>query len=96
MNSVHTHRYVGANENETIAQAHADHPDGFEMMSITRSGYFWWRKTTLVVRAFASTMPKEMRKIRLISAIYAQRERRQQQAAQQDVMSHAHDSKPQQ
>jgi hypothetical protein len=36
-----------------------------------------------------------MRKIRLVSAIYAQREQRHHAAAQQDVMSHAHDSNQQ-
>ncbi len=85
--------YSGASEKILLAQAHAENSDGFEILSMQKTGFLWWQKTKLVVRPLASNANQEMRKIRLVSAIYAQRERRHQQAAQQDVMSHAHDSK---
>ncbi len=93
MSHQHARRYSGRNEKHLLAQVQADNPDGFEILSITQLGFGWWRKTVVMVRPLVSTAPQEMRTLRLVSAIYAQRERRHQQAAQQDVMSHAHDSK---
>ena len=84
--------YSGASEKILLAQAHAENSDGFEILSMQKTGFLWWQKTKLVVRPLASNANQEMRKIRLVSAIYAQREQRHHVAAQQDVMSHAHDS----
>ena len=88
--------YSGADEKNLLAQAQAEHPDGFEILSITQSGYLWWRKTIVLVRPLACDANQEMRKIRLISAIYARREMRHQQDAQHNVLSHAHDFNQQQ
>ena len=87
--------YSGASEKILLAQAHAENSDGFEILSMQKTGFLWWQKTKLVVRPLASNANQEMRKIRLVSAIYAQREQRHHAAAQQDVMSHAHDSNQQ-
>ena len=84
--------YSGASEKILLAQAHAENSDGFEILSMQKTGFLWWQKTKLVVRPLASNANQGMRKIRLVSAIYAQREQRHHVAAQQDVMSHAHDS----
>ena len=84
--------YSGASEKILLAQAHAENSDGFEILSMQKTGFLWWQKTKLVVRPLTSNANQEMRKIRLVSAIYAQREQRHHVAAQQDVMSHAHDS----
>lgn len=83
--------YSGADKKNLLAQAQAENPDGFEIISITCSGYLWWRKTTLLVRPLACPARQEMQKIRLISAIYAQREQRQNQDAQHNVLRHTHD-----
>jgi len=87
--------YSGASEKILLAQAHDENSDGFEILSMQKTGFLWWQKTRLVVRPLASNANQEMRKIRLVSAIYAQREQRHHAAAQQDVMSHAHDSNQQ-
>ena len=84
--------YSGASEKILLAQAHAENSDGFEILSMQKTGFLWWQKTKLVVRPLTSNANQEMRKIRLVSAIYAQREQRHHAAAHQDVMSHAHDS----
>ena len=88
--------YSGADEKNLLAQAQAEHPDGFEILSITQSGYLWWRKTVVLVRPLTCDAKQEMQKIRLISAIYARREMRHQQDAQHSVLSHAHDFNQQQ
>lgn len=95
MSVLHDRRYSGASEKILLAQAHAENSDGFEILSMQKTGFLWWQKTKLVVRPLASNANQEMRKIRLVSAIYAQREQRHHAAAQQDVMSHAHDSNQQ-
>ena len=84
--------YSGVNEKLLLAQAQAENPDGFEILSMQKTGFLWWQKTKLIVRPLPSNANQEMRKIRLVSAIYSQREQRHHAAAQQDVMSHAHDS----
>ena len=88
--------YSGADEKILLAQAQAEHPDGFEILSITQSGYLWWRKTIVLVRPLTCDAKQEMQKIRLISAIYARREMRHQQETQHNVLSHAHDFNQQQ
>lgn len=95
MSVLNDRRYSGASEKILLAQAHAENSDGFEILSMQKTGFLWWQKTKLVVRPLASNANQEMRKIRLVSAIYAQREQRHHAAAQQDVMSHAHDSNQQ-
>ena len=92
MSALNDRCYSGASEKILLAQAHAENSDGFEILSMQKTGFLWWQKTRLVVRPLASNANQEMRKIRLVSAIYAQREQRHHAAAQQDVMSHAHDS----
>ncbi len=84
--------YSGVNKTILLAQAQAEHPDGFEILSMTTTGFAWWRKFVLQVRPLVPSGHQELRKTRLVCAIYAERERRQQQAAQQDVMRHAHDA----
>ena len=95
MSGHNVQRYCGADERSVLAQAHSENPDGFQILSVQKLGFLWWRKTVVLVRPLVSTAPQEMRKIRLVSAICAQRELRHQQAAQRDVMSHAHDSNQQ-
>ncbi|MCE9618740.1 MAG: hypothetical protein K8R92_02395 [Planctomycetes bacterium] len=83
--------YSGSNELDLLRQAKAENPDGFEILSIKRSGFLWWRKVTLLAQPLTRAPRQEMNKLRLLAALHSIREQRQQQSAQRDVFTHSHD-----
>jgi hypothetical protein len=86
--------YQGSDESVVLKQAQAEHPDGFEILSIRKAGWLWWRSVELLVQPLDRAPRREMARIRLLSAILAQREQRLMQAAQHAMMAHAQELQP--